>query len=908
MIQQAKKRIKSSIKAGFSLIEVSFVMLLVGAVIIPIVLNQNAQSKLDNLQLQSLENINLNDTELVALLANPAKKVELVEEVTDVMMDLARGAKIVDNNVTSKEALHDPLATTQGNYLNTLTTFFNDTGVSGKYKYKYKLPIDPDQMIPTAQKTFFLETSNGKFVPVFTYKWEFRDQSSNNNDENQTTSAGTYLVRAELKIYNIPSPVAQSSPTTVPIATAPKNKSTTFNIRNEVLVEDIKTKIPRVLINFTFDMSRGACYSPATSQYSRRLTRGSANTAKLNYISYNSGKGLLCAPYFAPSTNNSPSSSPWDDGNVFDGAVLKATWYDIYYNKQNPGGQLFWTNGAGADTNKETSQTVPGTAMGHAAFRTSGTTFKYAEEVPDPDPILPPAYSSMPSSGSYTLRIPKLTMEATRNFPDGDFDKNALNYIRCMSYAFTFSGGAGKNTWGAKKSSNYWASDFYGPNATNLSSGWMQRNCYNYNSGWYTPANRDSIDIYDTTEPSLLTPTMWSSTKQLAFSRFFVRQNAGNFGGDTFVNLEAARMAISSNVNDIGDPSAEFWAEGAARDMETVWSSDDESPEENRWISGVEFQRSAALMTIFKLLSQVPENREKFEVSVMLNNPTEDTNISDGTTYKEYPHDSGGSLADKLTKGTIGDTDQDQFQDVMKHLYGMNRLLGSGSPPSGFGPPFSNAGSANYRHLANKNYFDVKQSIEDFRNMLKETAQLKCQQDKGLTLSLTPVPSPCNAAATWKKHLGYDHYFNVIYFPSDMSGDSTVVNPAKNNGTGVLGTEASFPFINRNTELINNLKVNMIKDDIAGTFAPSGDPFRGKITYVLVVHNDTYSHLYTRVQWLMNQMKAKGVPVVLETVEDPEDYETFLNTELLTLFEAKTEGGTAGWSDFNNMKPDDYAY
>ena len=904
MIQQAKKRIKSSIKAGFSLVEVSFVLLLVGAVIIPVVLNQNAQSKLDNLQLQSLENLNLNDTELVALLASPAKKVEFVEEVTDVMIDLAAGAKIVDNNVTSKEALYDPLATTQGNYLNTLTTFFNDTGVSGKYKYKYKLPIDPDQMIPTAQKTFFLETSNGKFVPVFTYKWEFRDQSSNNNDENQTTSAGTYLVRAELKIYNIPSPVAQSSPTTVTIATAPKNKTTNFNIRNELLVEDIKIKSPRVLINFTFDMSRGACYSPATSQYSRRLTHGSANRAKLKYISYNSGKGLLCAPYFAPSTNNTPAS-PWTDGNVFDGGGLQPTWYDIYYNS----GQLFWTNGAGPApaAYKETEETRPGGAMGHAVYWNG--TFKSAGEGVFGTPPMP--YSSMPSNNDYTLRIPKLTSSPTRNFPDGDFDSNALNYIRCMSYASPGSSGAGKTNYGATLSGGaYWASHFYGPNRSDLSLGWMQRRCYQYNTSWQTPANRGSSAFYGAPpldgEPSLLTPTLWSFTKQLAFSRFFVTQNLGDYGGDTFANLEAARMAITSNEQAIYSSGQEFWADGDERTMDTVSSAQDGAEEEARWISGVEFQRSAALMTIFRLLSQPPQTRAKFEVSVMLNNPTEDTSTIDGTTYKAYPHDSL-SLADKLTKGTIGDTSQDQFKDVMKHLYGMNRLLGSGTPPPGFGSAFTNAGDGSYRHLANKKYFDVKQSILDFRNMLKETAQLKCQQDKGLPLALPASSAPCNAAATWKEHLGYDHYVNVIYFPSDMSGDSSVLNPAKSGTTGLLGTEGPPSFTNRSSELINNLKV-MIPNSIVDDFAPLADPFKGKITYVLVVHNDTYSHLYTRVQWLKAQMEAKGVSVVLKRVEGPEDYETFLNNKLLTLFEAKTEGGTAGWSDFNNMKAEDYAY
>ncbi|MFN9691411.1 MAG: hypothetical protein ACK551_04850 [Vampirovibrionales bacterium] len=897
MIQQAKKRIKSGIKAGFSLVEVSVVMLVVGAVIIPIVLNQNAQSKLDNLQLQSLENNNLTDTELLGVLSNPSKKEEFVEEITEAMMDLAAGAKIVDKDVTSKEALYDPLATTQGNYLNTLSTFFNDTGGSGQYKYEYKLPLVPGEMIPTDQKTFFLETSNGKYVPIFTYNWEFRDQSSNNNDENQNTSSGTYFVRAELQIYDIPSPVAQSDTATVAIATAPRNKTTHFNVRNEALVQDIKTKIPRVLINFTFDMSRGACYSPATSQYSRRLTWNSATLAQLRNISYDSGKGLLCAPYFAPSTNNSPSSSPWNDGLVStSGGALKPTWYDIYYNKEDTGGQLFWTNGAGLDANKESVTSLPGTAMGHATWRVSGSSYAIPTEG---------MYSSMPSSGNYTLRIPKLTSAPTRNFPDGDFDKNALNYIRCMSYASTALGGAGKSSLGAQKTMGsppalvFWASDFFGPNSIDPTVPWMQRMCSGYNLGWVTPTNDTSgSSTYSTIETTMLT-TFPFNTKQTAFSRFFVRQNGGNFGGQTFVNLEAARMAITSDLGYIGNSSDQFKTGSSLRDMEPVYTSEDGALEKDRWISGVEFQRSAALMTIFRLLDQNLEDREKFEVSVMLNDPTATTSDIDGTTYKEYPHDSS-STEQKLTKGKIGDTDQFQFKEVMKHLYGMNRLLGSVTPPSGFGPTFTNAGSANYRHLANRSQFDVKKSIEDFREMLKSTAQLKCQQDNNMSpLILSPAPAPCDEEATWKEHLGYDHYVNIIYFPSDMSGGSAVVNPAKSD-TGVLDTTP-------NTDLINNLEV-MIPDNIDGAFAPTGDPFKGKITYVLVVHNDQYPRLHERVQWLKTQMEAKGVPVVLEKVRGVEDYETLLNTKLLTLFEAKTEGGTAGWSSFNNMDIENYNY
>jgi hypothetical protein len=134
-----------------------------------------------------------------------------------------------------------------------------------------------------------------------------------------------------------------------------------------------------------------------------------------------------------------------------------------------------------------------------------------------------------------------------------------------------------------------------------------------------------------------------------------------------------------------------------------------------------------------------------------------------------------------------------------------------------------------------------------------------------------------------------------------MSGNSerTLTSSHKNAD----GTLKSTP----TTNLQNELKL-MIPNNIDLDFAPSSDPFKDKITYVLVVHKDQHEQLKGRVEWLRNEMRSKGVPVVYEEVGSVKDYERFFNGDLLQLFKEKSEGGTAATGEFNNMEADDYSY
>jgi hypothetical protein len=854
MLQHIYKTSKRLVLAGYSLVEVSFVLMMVGVVLLPVLLNQKAQNEVYTNAIVPIETANLTSAELMDLLTTDLdKKSAFVKEITEQMVELANGAKIVDKNMSARaELFTEP-------YQDNTATFFEDIDPSANVKYKYILPTAPGGTLSTSQKTFFLTTADGKYVPLFTYYWEFRDQSSNTDDDKQNTSTGTYLVRGELKVFEIATPTAEDDKTT-PVTQAPpwtRSLTSTFNVRNNPLVDEIKSKTPRVLLNFTFDMSRGACYSPATSQYSRRLTHGATTWTILDLISYDSGKGLLCAPYFQPSTYSPPSaldSTPWADGEVRDASsVWRPDWYDIYYNSPS---QLFWTNGL--PSLKQTSESLPGTAMGFATWRT-GFVFHAAQE----GLVSGETYSSMPSSGDYFIHYPKLNNNTPRNFPDGDFDAVALNYIRCKNYNTI-----DKASFGAKwqASVNLWASHFYGPNGTNPSLPYTQELCANFNSVWETPANNILGKYLGLVAPL---PLALVEGKQAAFSRFWVRQNAGDFGGNEFVTVEAARMAISSLMGPIGDPTYDFYAHSDDHEMEPVWSGEDNADEEQRWISGVEFQRSAALITLFKLL-QHPTLSQAYDVSLLLNDPSEDTAASGLTTYTRYP-------TDPIIKGTLSDPTQSNFKDVMKHLYGMNRLLGDVSSPP-FGTPFTNPGNEDYRHLANKGTFDVKEAIRDFRTMVANTGTR------------------------------YDHFVNVIYFPSDMSGDATRAIPAWGSKTsmGIL----SGPWT---SSLENDLKL-MIPINIMDVVAPLGDPLKGKITYVLVVHKDTYELFKDRVKWLAKEMGKKDVKVIYKEVtgiydqnDVDKDYETFVDDTLLEKLKHDKGTVTPG-SVFNKMGKEQYSY
>ena len=208
----------------------------------------------------------------------------------------------------------------------------------------------------------------------------------------------------------------------------------------------------------------------------------------------------------------------------------------------------------------------------------------------------------------------------------------------------------------------------------------------------------------------------------------------------------------------------------------------------------------------------------------------------------------------------------------------------------------TNPGDAKYRHLANYRNFDVKQSILDYRKMLKDTAQYQCAKDLGVSVTALP----CKQPKDWLKHEAYDKYLNIIFFPSDMSGDATRVinNGEKNDNNGTLKS---------NTNLQNDL-ASMIPSTIVDAFAPTDDPFKNKITYVLIVHQGNDAKLLARVQWLKERMEAKKLKVLYKEVDSVRSYENYFNTKLLTLFKESAAGGKKGKAIFNNMRPEYYKY
>jgi hypothetical protein len=115
------------------------------------------------------------------------------------------------------------------------------------------------------------------------------------------------------------------------------------------------------------------------------------------------------------------------------------------------------------------------------------------------------------------------------------------------------------------------------------------------------------------------------------------------------------------------------------------------------------------------------------------------------------------------------------------------------------------------------------------------------------------------------------------------------------------------------SSLENDLKL-MIPINIMDVVAPLGDPLKGKITYVLVVHKDTYELFKDRVKWLAKEMGKKDVKVIYKEVtgiydqnDVDKDYETFVDDTLLEKLKHDKGTVTPG-SVFNKMGKEQYSY
>ncbi|XVJ51238.1 MAG: prepilin-type N-terminal cleavage/methylation domain-containing protein [Vampirovibrio sp.] len=801
---------------GFTLVEVTFVMLIVGVLILPILMQQNGLNQLSDFNLKNLESGDLSVEDLQSALGQPSQKTQLVTTLADLIMQQASMGHFVDHNLTAQGDILNAEY-----YLNNQATFFDaETKV-------YTLPTEEDATLALdTSHTYFVPVTvegHSKFVPAFNYQWVFQDQSSNTLGGESNTSTGSYLIRAELQVFDVNSDVtplssANTAVASIDVDTPLDTFNTNANIRFNEDIEQMRSKaqeIPKTLLTFTFDLSKGACYSPATSQFSPRLIRRRKWTG-LDLISVNTStieesntKGLLCAPYFAPSLYN--SSAPHSEGRVTETGLLKPSWYDIYHN--NGVDKLFWTLDS-TDTGEDKTDlydSLPVTSLGRA-IAAVGTTLNYF------------SMTALPTSPStYRLLRPNLNLKSNNfYFPDGDFDYQALNKIRCANY------------------------DYNPKDMGILPNKWDKR----YIWGLITPQNTSPFNsnVQACGGTSASSPSSFLAIQQGIGASYTFKPSGVNpptpynLNANKQMALEIARMPLLANYTGIGDAT---YGRLSTLDNDTII-------EPQRWISGLEFQRSASLMAIFSLLNGGSDLREKLSVSTVLN--SSNTNSSDPVVQPSSP----APLSTYQNTGT-------SFQTLMKHLYGINRRT-------------------SHAHLAKGNQYNLNASLEKYIFSLKATAKANCLETSTLT------STQCGGNKNIKKYDPYERYVNIIFLPSEMSADASILEPE--NTTSL------------NNGLNSMLNPSEIKDKLTTNTAKL---FRKKQLYIFISHSSVHPLMKTKINALMNVLEAQQIAVEYYDVAGLAGYEALLKDTLLPRLTNLTVT-PASEGNFYHTTPDQYTY
>jgi prepilin-type N-terminal cleavage/methylation domain-containing protein len=381
---------------GFSLIEVAFVMMILGVLFVPIVNRMNQDNELADALLRDVEAGTAATTSVQDALSNPGKKRFIIEKLARQM--LARGASgyFIAANFSDVPAI-------LGSTLPTVprSTFFNadEEFILSRYA-------------PTNVNTLFLKTSDNQVVPLFSYRWELENISNNlNNPQSTSMAQGYYYISAKLVVLDVDSSQAYGNVRSV----APREElltlTTNAHLKNDTLLQQAQQDSNNtfgapgrnsVMVNFTLDLSEGSCYYNAAKEYNPRNVYPS--WSGLDMISYqNPSGGRVCAPYFAPQYYTMDSGSR----NTQD--------YDIYYN--NGENNLFWRKWNHKRT--ETAD-IDAFAIGRIA-QTYGEACSTRQNVKMLKPNFFPDTNPM-------------TPEDTDTFPEGDLDYQAVNSIRCANY------------------------------------------------------------------------------------------------------------------------------------------------------------------------------------------------------------------------------------------------------------------------------------------------------------------------------------------------------------------------------------------------------------------------------------------------------------------------------------------
>ena len=778
--------------SAFSLVEASFVISILAILILPIMIQQVKLNESN--QSQNLGSQALTESQALVSLADETKRNNYIEDIASKLAALSAKGIVVSQNLGGEAEIYNP-----ANALNLDTSFLDST--TGEYE----LHLETDATMTFGEKTFYMQTSDtGNFIPVFNYAWKLRDRSFNdlanlNANTSTNTSRGSFLVNAELVIYPVDYTQVQnnSSSTVTASASMPLlSLNSLFNFRANALIQkakEVSLQANQVLLTFTFDFSGGACHFPASSYYNERQGRRE-RWGMINLISSvdtdPSRPGRYCSPFLMPNNTNNNGASGTITGST---TTLNSSDYDIYYNDGSY--QLFYGDTTNSKVSKLSNLPLGSLATG-SLF--SGSALLSSTNLPNTSLTYSLLRPKLDAGGLFlplTYTPPTVDPESSTSYqftsPDvGDVDWLSLKEVRCNNQNY--------NGWDSSSSDAYG-----GPTAGSSLTNYTKETGYTSLDAGYT-----SLDYLNFQAPFNTNISPSCTSPDESYYRFLQRGFESNTGTPTILSttnktwwvLEGARMPF------IADYSLASLPPIGPNSLGYLAHPNDTIPEPQRWISGMEWQRSLALITMFELLKKSTVNTTN----------TLYRGLSVDLISNQSSGNSQSSVDDNNTTGTILFNGADwtkaefnaitstNFKTLMKKLYSINRRMPTASD----------------RTLAKGKQYHLKDSLETYAEGLRDAAQLKCA-DAGNT------SSHCNNKKNWEQYT-YSKMVNVVFIPGEMSAE---VKHVWHNSSYI--NQFIYNSTSTNDAFDQDTIVNAI-DDIGNK------AFRKKQVYLFVIHGKAF--------------------------------------------------------------------
>jgi|GEM_PF-5413720 len=368
--------------SAFTLMEVAFVMLIFGVLVLPVVTQQNQFNGYQNMGLQDLSDAGISSIEIAEVLKLEGRRKALINETSKIMMQQGSMGRYTDANISSYDDLFN-LANTfnTGNFYNARSKEFNLTNHT------------------TPMRTFYMAGSDGRFVPLFNYQWRFENNA--NLNPSTTMTDGSILMSTIIMIYEVNNASVANDSVTIPSGRLIDSITTNSTLQDATAILEAKSFIggSKVLVNLTIDLSETTCFSPATKSHNARndYTPWTTLNSIAAFTSNGSEGGYLCAPYL----NSSPNVGTFSSG------TLRTYEYDIYAN--NGSNRVFIHE----NTTPAGSRSTPVTVLADMIAR----------------PKVGGTYDTFGPTQTLTYRVPHTSNSMP--FPEGDLSSEALNTIRC---------------------------------------------------------------------------------------------------------------------------------------------------------------------------------------------------------------------------------------------------------------------------------------------------------------------------------------------------------------------------------------------------------------------------------------------------------------------------------------------